>query len=181
METKNLDAYGHAALPWSRARDRLTNASSEIGPGGSSWFLTTTSLDGRPHVAGIGALWVDDRLWIVSGPRTRKSRDIAENPRVVLSVSLTGLDLIIEGVAERVTDTPTLGRLAAEYAAQGWPATAIDGALTAPFSAPSAGVAPWYLYRVTPVTAFGVATAEPQGATRWRFDRRDREGPSPAR
>jgi hypothetical protein len=119
-----------------------------------------------------GALWVDDRLWIVSGPRTRKSRDIAKNPRVVLSVSLTGLDLIIEGVAERVTDTPTLERLAAAYQTQGgWPATATDGALTAPYSAPSAGPAPWYLYRVTPVTAFGVATAEPHGATRWRFDR----------
>jgi len=42
-------------------------------------------------------------------------------------------------------------------------------ALTAPFSAPSAGPPPWYLYRVTFHTAIGVATAEPYGATRWRF------------
>ena len=41
--------------------------------------------------------------------------------------------------------------------------------LSAPFSAPSAGPPPWYLYRLTLHTAFGVASAEPHGATRWRF------------
>jgi hypothetical protein len=35
--------------------------------------------------------------------------------------------------------------------------------------APSAGPPPWYLYEITPRTAFGVATVEPNGATRWRF------------
>ena len=44
-----------------------------------------------------------------------------------------------------------------------------DGALTAPYSAPSAGPPPWNVYVITPTTAFGVATAEPNGATRWRF------------
>jgi hypothetical protein len=42
-----------------------------------------------------------------------------------------------------------------------------DGALTAEYSAPSAGPPPWNLYTVTPTTAFGVASAEPWGATRW--------------
>ena len=46
----------------------------------------------------------------------------------------------------------------------------VDGdAFTAPFSAPSAGPPPWYLYRLTLHTAVGVATAEPHGATRWDF------------
>ncbi|GGM57584.1 hypothetical protein ACFFX1_17225 [Dactylosporangium sucinum] len=39
----------------------------------------------------------------------------------------------------------------------------------APYSAPSAGPAPWYLYRLTVRTAHGVATAEPHGATAWDF------------
>jgi hypothetical protein len=43
------------------------------------------------------------------------------------------------------------------------------GAFTYEYSAPSAGPPPWYLYALTPATAFGVATAEPHGATRWRF------------
>lgn len=29
---------------------------------------------------------------------------------------------------------------------------------------------PWHLYRFVFHTAFGVATAEPNGATRWRFE-----------
>jgi hypothetical protein len=46
----------------------------------------------------------------------------------------------------------------------------VDGdALTAPFSAPSAGPPPWQLYRFVLQTGFGVATEEPYGATRWRF------------
>jgi hypothetical protein len=44
-----------------------------------------------------------------------------------------------------------------------------DGAFTAEYSAPSAGPPPWYLYELQPAVAFGVATAEPHGAMRWRF------------
>jgi hypothetical protein len=52
----------------------------------------------------------------------------------------------------------------------GWPARATAGALTAEYSAPSAGPPPWYLYAVTPATAFGVAMAEPYGAMRWQLE-----------
>jgi hypothetical protein len=44
-------------------------------------------------------------------------------------------------------------------------------ALTAPFSAPSAGPPPWHLYRLEFTKVFGVAGQEPHGATRWRFAR----------
>ena len=84
-------------------------------------------------------------------------------------MALPGLDLVVEGRATKVTDQPTLERLAERYAAQGWPARASESAITAEFSAPSAGPPPWHLYVVTPITAFGVATAKPYGATRWRF------------
>src|SRR5438105_758672 len=167
MEQKNLDIYGSAPLPWTRARELLA-ANKGTGTG-SSYFLTTARPDGRPHVAAVGALWVDGTFYFTSGPKTRKSRDIAKNPAVVLSISLTGLDLVVEGTAARVTDMPTLERLATLYAAQGWPARASDGAITAEYSAPSAGRPPWHLFLMTPTTAFGVATAEPWGATRWRF------------
>ncbi|WP_425456974.1 pyridoxamine 5'-phosphate oxidase family protein [Actinomadura hallensis] len=36
--------------------------------------------DGRPHAAGVGALWYDGDLYFTSGPGTRKSRDLAANP-----------------------------------------------------------------------------------------------------
>jgi hypothetical protein len=87
-----------------------------------------------------------------------------------MSMSLPGLDLIVEGRAAKVTDQPTIERLAERYAAQGWPARATEGALTAEYSAPSAGPPPWHLYVVTALVAFGVASVKPYGATRWRFD-----------
>ena len=167
MEQKNLDIYGDPSIPWSRALEQLEAAPSTETP--RTTWLSTVRPDGRPHMAGIGALWVNGRFYFTSGPGTRKSRNLAQNPTCALSMALPGLDLVIEGRATKVTDQATLERLAERYAAQGWPARVADGALTAEFSAPSAGPPPWDLYTVSPVTAFGVATAKPYGATRWRF------------
>jgi hypothetical protein len=116
-------------------------------------------------------VWVDDALWFVTGPRTRKARNLAENPRCTVSVRLPGVDLVLEGRAERVTDPEALERLAADYREAGWPAQVEGDAFTAPYSAPSAGPPPWHVYRLELRTAFGVATAEPHGASRWRFDK----------
>src|SRR4051812_23563147 len=166
IDTKNLDTYGHAPLEWSRIRDAL--AASPAGPG-RPYFLGTVRPDGRPHSAGIGAVWHDGDMYIVSGPNTRKSRNLAANPACTISVRLKGLDLVLEGEAGRVTDPATLERLAAVYREGGWPAQVDGDAFTAPHSAPSAGPPPWYLYRVVINTAFGLASEEPHGATRWRF------------
>ena len=167
---KNLDIYGAAPIPWARAVKELEGRSA-----GTFW-LATTNPDGRPHLAGVGALWVDGKIYFVTGRRTRKGRNLAANADCVVSVSLTGIDLVIEGTAVRVTDRPTLRRLAKRYAAQGWPASVSGTALTAAYSAPSAGPPPWRLYMVRPTAAFGVATAEPSGATRWQFENTRSDG-----
>lgn len=167
MQTKNLDTYGDAPLPWSRALDQLN--AYESGPGIST-FLSTTNPDGSPHLAGIGAVWLDDRFYFTSGADTRKSRNLAVNPSCAIAVTLSDIDLVLEGTAHRVTDDQTLERLAKTFNDQGWPATVEDGSLTADFSAPSAGPPPWDLYVIEPKVAFGVAFKEPYGATRWSFD-----------
>ncbi len=167
VDVANLDRYGSAALPWSRARDQL--AGRTPGPD-VPYFLGTVRPDGRPHSAGIGALWFDGDLYFTSGPGTRKARNLAANPACTISVRLGDLDLVLEGEATRVTDRPTLEEVSARYRAGGWPAEVEGDALTAPFSAPSAGPPPWHLYRFTFHTAIAVATAEPNGATRWRFE-----------
>ena len=165
MEGKNLDIYGNEPIPWERALAALEAASPV-----ASWWLATTRPYGRPHCTGVGARWFEGVVYVVSGAATRKSRNLAENPNCVVSASLPGLDLAIEGTAARVTDQATLERIAALYSEHGWPATVSDVAFTAPYSAPSAGPPPWDLYAITPGTAYLVATAEPYGATRWRFD-----------
>ena len=168
MDQKNLDIYGDAPIPWSRARDELEGVSTNDTH--KTYWLATVRPDGRPHVAGVGAMWDDGKFYFTSGAGTRKSRNLAANPNCTISVTLPTLDLVVEGTTSRVTDQATLQRIAERYAAQGWPASASDDALTAAYSAPSAGPPPWNLYVVTPVTAVGVATAEPYGATRWRFE-----------
>jgi len=169
IDTKNLDIYGNKPIPWTRARRQLEGAVPGPTRDAPRTWLATTGPGGRAHLAGVGALWADGRFYVVSGPGTRKSKNLARHPRCAVAVNLPDLDVVIEGTARRVTDQKTLQRLAKKYAAQGWPASATKGALTADFSAPSAGRPPWYLYALTPSTAFGVATAKPFGATRWRF------------
>ena len=165
MEQTNLDIYGNAEIPWSRAQAQLESPAPM-----TTWWLSTTRPDGRPHTVGVGALSIDDKIYFTSGPGTRKSRNLAQNPICVVAASLSDIDLTIEGTAARVTDESTLERLAGIYSAGGWPASVSDGGFTAPYSAPSAGPPPWHVYVLTPVTAIGVATAEPYGATRWRFN-----------
>ena len=166
-ETTNLDRYGDAPLEWERALAVLAaDPTTEV-----THFLGTCRSDGTPHAAGIGAQWLDDALYFTAGPGTRKARDLAENPRCTIAVSLPGIDLVLDGSVELVTEPETLERVAAGYRDGGWPAKVEGDALTAPFSAPSAGPPPWQVYRFPFHTVVGVATAEPNGATRWRFQR----------
>jgi hypothetical protein len=169
IETTNLSRYGDAALEWARARAALAAVS---GPA-VTHFLGTSGKDGVPHSAGVGAQWLAGDLYVTSGPGTRKARDLAVNPHCTISVRLPGIDVVLNGTAARVVDPDTLERVAAGYRAGGWPAQVDGDALTAPFSAPSAGPPPWWVYRFTFHTIIGTATEEPFGATRWRFpDRR---------
>ena len=117
IDVKNLDQYGNAPLAWSRARDLLAANPPEPG----TYFLGTVDPDGRPHAAGTGALWHDGDIYVVSGPGTRKSRNLAANPACTVAVSLEGMDLTFEGEATRVTDAPTLEALAGRYREVGWP------------------------------------------------------------
>jgi len=168
-EVINLDTYGNAPLEWDRARGLLARLN---GPD-VTYFLCTIRPDGRPHVTGVGALWIDGDLYIVSGPQTRKSKNVAAKAACSIAVRLTGMDVVLDGTARRTTDLETLGRVAAQYRERGWPAQ-VDAAahgFTAPYSAPSAGPPPWHVYRFVFDTAMGVAGAEPYGATRWRFAR----------
>ena len=167
MDAKNLaDLYSMEPVPWSRALAALESMQAqEHMP-----FLATVRPDGRPHVAAVGAMWDQGAMYVVSGPGTRKSRNLEHNPACVVAVSLPGIVLEIEGVARRVTDDETLHRVAKRYNDVGWPARVEDGAFTHDYSAPSAGPPPWYLYEIRPQTVYGVLSEEPGGAMRWRFE-----------
>lgn len=173
---KNLAGYDLEPIAWDRALERMEEewklqAPPEMGgvPEPHTHWLATTRPDGRPHVVPIGAVWDNGHFYFSSGDGTRKSRNLAENPACVMTLAAKGLDLVLEGEARKVTDDAKLKRLAGVFASGGWEPTVKDGAFYHEFSAPSAGPPPWFVYEFTPKTVFGLATAEPYGATRWRL------------
>jgi Pyridoxamine 5'-phosphate oxidase len=176
VEANNLgDMYGTPLLEWAYIEDRLgrgvTQAPRTGGPDRHTCWLATINRDGSPHVTGIGALWVDGAFWFETGEHTRKGRNLVRDPRCTLSVATEEFDLVVEGRARRVTEPATVAAMAERWAAEGWPVTvdSTGSALTAEFSAPSAGPPPWFVYRAAVHSATALLTVEPGGATRWRF------------
>ena len=87
------------------------------------FWISTVRADGRPHVTPLVAVWLDDALHFSTGPDEQKARNLAGNPRVALTTGAndwqSGLDVVVEGDATRVTDAQQLDRLAAAWA-QKW-------------------------------------------------------------
>src|SRR5690348_7327322 len=93
-ESTNLDGYGNAEIPWDRV---LTNVGGGAKRPDATWFLGVIDRDGSPHAAGVGAIWDEGQPWFVSGPGTRKSRALAQQPTATLSCRLEDMDLVFEG------------------------------------------------------------------------------------
>jgi PPOX class probable F420-dependent enzyme len=176
MEAKNLaNLYELPVLDWdpiaARLEEGLPQTPGDGGPDRHTCWLATIDPDGRPHVTGIGALWHGGAFWLTTSARSRKGRNLARDPRCTLSVATRSFDLVVEGTAVQVTDTDTVAAMAARWAEEGWPARVDDTgtALTAEYSAPSAGPPPWHVYRLDPERATALQTVEPGGATTWTF------------
>jgi hypothetical protein len=176
MKTTNLAGlYGTGPMYWTLITERLERGVPQApgtgGPDRHTCWLTTLNEDGGPHVTGLGGLWADGAFWFQTGPATRKGRNLARDPRCALSVALQEFDLVVEGDAVRVVEPAVVAEMARRWSDQGWPVRVDETgvALTAQYSAQSAGPPPWYVYRLTPRAAVAIETVEPNRATRWRF------------
>jgi hypothetical protein len=151
-----------AVTAWPEARTLLEEA--------RTYWLATVRPDGAPHLVPLFGVLVDDALYFTSSPGARKARDLEHDGRCVLGATGEGLDVQVEGMAVRVQDEATLVHVADAYRSKyGWELRVRTGAYDADFGAPSAGPPPYALYKIAPTVAFGLGTAEPYGATRWRF------------
>jgi hypothetical protein len=174
---RNLSGYDLPVIEWDRVRRALatdyTQAPGTGGPDRHTSWLTTTNADGSPHVRPVGAVQVDGVRYFNSGPATRKSRNIAADPQCVLSIATQQFDLVIEGHAVRVTDVDELNTVVEVFRRGGWPAQVDGDALTAEFSAPSAGPPPWWLYRIDAQSVFAFGTDDTSGATKYEVSSDD--------
>ena len=159
LETQ-FSSDGATATPWAEARERLENA--EV------YWISTVRPDGRPHVTPLVAVWLDGALYFASGPDERKAKNLAHNPRCVITTGrnvLEGLDLVVEGDAAVVDDEARLRRVADRYASKYEPPfrfTVREGAFYG-----EGGAA--LVYRLTPVKVFGFGKGESFSQTRWSF------------
>jgi nitroimidazol reductase NimA-like FMN-containing flavoprotein (pyridoxamine 5'-phosphate oxidase superfamily) len=80
------------------------------------FWISTVRADGRPHVTPLVAVWLDGALHFCTGANEQKCVNLRANPHVVLTTGCNnwqqGVDVVVEGDAVRVTDSPTLRRLA---------------------------------------------------------------------
>ena len=121
------------------------------------YWLTTVRPDGRPHAVPVWGVWLDDRMHFGGGGTTRKARNLAANPAVVLHTESGEDVVIIEGTAFEVTD-PHRQRL-------------IDDAYEAKYGIRH-GTPVWEL---RPAVMFAW-TEYPKTVTRWCFSDGDSSG-----
>lgn len=80
------------------------------------FWISTVRADGRPHVTPLPAVWQHDALHFCTGAAEQKGVNLARNAHCILTTGnnawKSGLDVVIEGHALRVTDEARLQRLA---------------------------------------------------------------------
>jgi len=143
---------GGGLLPWSWAEERLESS--------RTFWLATRWPDGRPHVMPVWAMWDTRRLLFSSSKRSRKARNLADDPRCVLTTEDPQNMVMVEGVAELITEREDLEAfLSAENAKYGttYGFEMVDPAVNSCF-------------RMTPKWAFGLQAENFTGSpTRWTF------------
>jgi general stress protein 26 len=165
-ELSDFSSPNATPTAWSQARVALADA--------ELYWLSTVRPDGRPHVTPLLGIWLEGALYFCTGEHERKAKNLSANRHCVLTTgesSLDGLDLVIEGTAEGVSDQAELERVADTYESKYGPHFAApDGTWSGLGDAiRQAGV---LVYRVAPEIGFGFGKGEKFSQTRWGFTHR---------
>jgi hypothetical protein len=126
--------------------------------------------DGRPHVTPLVGVLDDGAVHFCTGVGEQKARNLEHSNRVALTTGTnswaSGLDVVVEGVAVRITDEQELRRLADAYVAkygEVWRFEVADGAFR---HGEDADPAP--LFRIEPSKVIAFAK-DPHAQTTYRF------------
>ena len=156
-----FSSEGATPANWSEARERLQQA--EV------FWVSTVRPDGRPHVTPLISVWLNDALYFCTGPTERKAGNLERNRHCILTTGCNdigeGLDVVVEGEAEQVTDDAKLRQIAGAYESKygsDWRFDVRDGVFVH-----EGGTA--LVFEVAPTKAFGFRKGEEFSQTRWRF------------
>jgi general stress protein 26 len=104
-----FSAPAATATAWEDAERTLRDA--------ELYWITTVRADGRPHVTPLIGVFSDGAMHFTTGLQEQKARNLEHNAQVALTTGTNtwaqGLDVVVEGAAQRVTDREALGRVAA--------------------------------------------------------------------
>ena len=145
-----LDADdGSGLIPWAWVDEQAHKS--------RNYWIGTTRPDGRPHAMPVWGVWMNRMLYFGTDRLSRKARNIVANPEIVVHLESGDEAVVIEGVAEEVTDSSTL--------------KLIDDASEAKYNfRPDANNVGNLTYVLRPRVVFAWKETDfPGGATRWRF------------
>lgn len=142
-----LEAGG--LIPWSSVVDQLVQARNY-------WVITTGK--GRPHAAPVWGVWLDDAVYFSTDRASRKARNLAASPEIVVHLESGDDVVILEGTAGEITDSELLTRFADAYEAEYQIRPVTDG------SSPIYGLRPRVVHA-------WLEQDFQRTATSWRFDR----------
>ena len=146
-----LDASsGRGLLPWSWGVERLARA--------RNYYVSTTRQDGAPHCMPVSGVWLDDAFYFSSGRRSRKARNLEENPRCVVCPEGADQAVVIQGIASIIAEGPVFRRFVEAYKDKYH------------FDMDTMDMSDSAVFAVRPTVAFGFTEDLATIATRWTFD-----------
>src|SRR5436305_12648196 len=77
-------------LTWDEARRRLAES--------RNYWVCTTRSDGRPHVAPVWGLWMDEAFYFSTDASSVKGRNLAARPDVVVNLESGDDVVVVEGM-----------------------------------------------------------------------------------
>jgi hypothetical protein len=137
------------------------DAAVQVLRGAELFWIATVRRSGKPHVTPLVAIWLDDAIHFCTGEGERKELNLRANPQVVVMTGTNewdrGLDVVVEGMAVRVLDAPTLMRLAEAWG-QKWDGRWAFQPRAGGFGGESGGTVLVFAVRPAKVLAFGRGT-----------------------
>jgi general stress protein 26 len=94
-------------LSWSWAEERLVAS--------RNYWIVSASDEGRPHAMPVWGLWQDGAVWFSSDPASRKARNIAGRPEIVVHLESGDEVVVVRGRAEEVAERSQLEPFARGY------------------------------------------------------------------
>ena len=78
-------------------------------------WVATASTGGRPHIMPVWGIWFEGAFTVGTDAKSRKARNLEGDPKIVVHLENGDEAVILEGMAEKVTDAGFLDRFADVY------------------------------------------------------------------